>query len=205
MLQSESLQVQNFQQNSLIMLKNAHFVKSFSTLYGKEYISDNVHNLLHLCNDVRKYGPLDVFSAFKFENFMQSIKKLVRKSELLYTLQQVYKRYVEQEIKIIEEFSLPKQNFDKSHFETPVFDIHNASAQFKIYQTENIEIDCNNPKDKYIKLKCNTFIMCRNFIHCLKQKKYFVFGHALSPIKSVYNTPCNSEILNIHTCKVKLD
>ena len=74
MLQSESLQVQNFQQNSLIMLKNAHFVKSFSTLYGKEYISDNVHNLLHLCNDVRKYGPLDVFSAFKFENFMQAIK-----------------------------------------------------------------------------------------------------------------------------------
>jgi len=53
-----------------------HFVTSFEILYAKEYISHNVHNLLHLCSDVRIFGPLDNFSAFRFENFMTSIKRL---------------------------------------------------------------------------------------------------------------------------------
>lgn len=41
-----------------------HFVKSFEILYGKQYVSHNVHNLLHICSDVRIYGSLDNFSAF---------------------------------------------------------------------------------------------------------------------------------------------
>ncbi|KYN21196.1 hypothetical protein ALC57_06438 [Trachymyrmex cornetzi] len=52
-----------------------HFVMSFEILYGKQYMSHNIHNLLHLCSDVRTYGPLDNFSAFRFENYMAFIKK----------------------------------------------------------------------------------------------------------------------------------
>lgn len=58
-----------------------YFVKSFSLLYGKEFESHNVHNLLHIVNDVKKFGSMDSFSAFPFENYLQSIKKLIRKSE----------------------------------------------------------------------------------------------------------------------------
>jgi len=50
----------------------------------------NVHNLLHLCSDVRTFGPVDNFSAFRFENFMTSIKKQIRKNEK--SLQQLIKR-----------------------------------------------------------------------------------------------------------------
>lgn len=46
-----------------------HFVESFEKIYGKEYMSHNVHNLLHLSNEVRTFGPLNSFSAFRFENF----------------------------------------------------------------------------------------------------------------------------------------
>ena len=31
--------------------------------------------------DVRKFGPLDNYSAFQFENYMQHKKKLLRKAE----------------------------------------------------------------------------------------------------------------------------
>jgi len=31
---------------------------------------------MDLANDVKKFGPLDIFSAFKFENNMTFIKKL---------------------------------------------------------------------------------------------------------------------------------
>ena len=47
------------------------FVELFITLYGTEQVSYNVHSLLHLSNDVKEYGNLNNYSAFKFENFMQ--------------------------------------------------------------------------------------------------------------------------------------
>lgn len=56
-----------------------HFVKSFQIIYGKGKVSHNVHNLLHICDDVKKFGKLDNFSAFKFENYMSTIKRVLRK------------------------------------------------------------------------------------------------------------------------------
>lgn len=70
-----------------------NFVQSFEILYGKQYISHNIHNLLHICSDVRIFGPLDNYSAFRFENFMTSIKRLLRKNEK--SLQQLIRRYSE--------------------------------------------------------------------------------------------------------------
>jgi len=55
------------------------WVLSFKSLYGAAYISHNVHGLVHLAADVRRFGPVDNFSAFKFENFLQFLIKLVRK------------------------------------------------------------------------------------------------------------------------------
>jgi len=54
------------------------FVKLTSQLYSSEFLVYNVHNLIHLCNDVMRHGPLDSFSAFKYENNMQSIKRTLR-------------------------------------------------------------------------------------------------------------------------------
>ena len=55
------------------------FVNDFEILYGAEYVTHNVHNLLHLTNDTRKYGILEEFSAFTFENFIACIKRMIRK------------------------------------------------------------------------------------------------------------------------------
>lgn len=72
-----------------------HFVLLFETLYGKKFVSHNVHNLLYLCSDVKIFGPLDKFSTFRFENYMMSIKRLLRKNDK--PLQQLIKRYAEKE------------------------------------------------------------------------------------------------------------
>ncbi|KAF0732237.1 Uncharacterized protein FWK35_00018847, partial [Aphis craccivora] len=72
------------------LIKNEHFITyshkllqmfvfKFQNLYGEYLVSHNVHNLLHLSDDVKKYGALDVFSAFKFENNMMFVKKLLQK------------------------------------------------------------------------------------------------------------------------------
>ena len=58
-----------------------HFVKESGKLYGLQFISYNVHCLVHLPADVRKFGPVDVFSSFPFENFLQHLKRRVRHSK----------------------------------------------------------------------------------------------------------------------------
>lgn len=42
---------------SLSLLKQ--FIFKFQILYGKCYVFHNIHNLMHLAEDVRKFGPLD--------------------------------------------------------------------------------------------------------------------------------------------------
>ena len=69
------------------------FVQHVANLYGKGQVVYNVHSLLHLADDVLLHGPLDHFSAFAFENFMQELKKLVRKPNLV--LEQVVLRMSE--------------------------------------------------------------------------------------------------------------
>lgn len=55
------------------------FISMFIDIYGKEFCNHNINGLSHLYVDVLNHGPLDKFSAFKFENFMQLIKADVRK------------------------------------------------------------------------------------------------------------------------------
>lgn len=69
------------------------FVHNFSFLYGEHKISYNVHNLLHLADCVEIFGNVDSFSAYKFENFMQTIKKDCRQPTNI--LQQINNRLEE--------------------------------------------------------------------------------------------------------------
>ncbi|KYN00711.1 hypothetical protein ALC62_08511, partial [Cyphomyrmex costatus] len=57
-----------------------YFVSEFGNLYGYKYINHNIHNLIHLTLDVRKFGSLDKFSCFSFENYMHKIKMMLKTS-----------------------------------------------------------------------------------------------------------------------------
>lgn len=60
------------------------FVHNFMAIYGDCFITHNFHGLIHLVVDVKYFASiLDVFtldsiSAFPFENYLQTIKKMVR-------------------------------------------------------------------------------------------------------------------------------
>lgn len=66
------------------------FVKTAAKLYGPEFVVYNVHCLVHLGEDVRKFGNLDKVSCFPFENFLGKVKKCVRKPQVI--LQQITNR-----------------------------------------------------------------------------------------------------------------
>lgn len=55
-----------------------NFVKTASDLYGEQMIVYNVHGLTHLAADVARFGCLDSYSCFPFENYMGTLKRCVR-------------------------------------------------------------------------------------------------------------------------------
>lgn len=55
-----------------------YFVEMFEEVYGRENMTYNVHGLCHLAGDAQKFGSLDEFSAFPFENHLQKLKNTIR-------------------------------------------------------------------------------------------------------------------------------
>ena len=64
------------------MAENAlkEYVKNFANLYGLKNLTCNIHSLLHLADNVRKFGPLFITTCFGFENLNGILKKLVKSS-----------------------------------------------------------------------------------------------------------------------------
>lgn len=58
------------------------FLNLFKSIYGIEHFTSNLHNLKHLVEEVRRFGVLSNFNAYRFENKLQAIKKLVRQGKL---------------------------------------------------------------------------------------------------------------------------
>lgn len=92
------------------------FVKYFIKLYGSENVSHNIHNLLHISDDVKHFGSLDTFCAFPFENYMQFLKKIAIKGEKL--LEQIVKTIYEQDkINNIDSEAVSFPKLCEEHFE----------------------------------------------------------------------------------------
>ena len=98
---------------------------------------------IHLADDVLNFGPLDAFSAFPFENHLQSIKRLLRKLDKL--LPQVIRRIQE-----IEKNSLQETNKEcgvavlkKKHTNGPLLNSCNGK-QFKFLSYKSWTLKTDN-------------------------------------------------------------
>lgn len=179
------------------------FIKTFIKLYGIHNVSHNVHSLLHLVNDVRRFGPLDDFSAFKFENYMQTLKKLLRKSEK--PLQQVVRRCIEKEINLD---TSPLQNISSSfilthpdlvalHYDGPLtFDCNNP--QYKVIKYNGITFKAGTLANNCCGLSDGTIVCIENVAHCKKRNIPMIIGYEFLEKKDLFDVPCPSSLLGIY-------
>nr|XP_047123551.1 uncharacterized protein LOC124805780 isoform X1 [Hydra vulgaris] len=78
MLCEENINLRQTYLNSARELIN-YFVTNAHEHYGNTFTVYCIHNLKHLPDDVEYFQlPLDAYSCFRFENYLQTIKRLVR-------------------------------------------------------------------------------------------------------------------------------
>ena len=53
-----------------------------ATNHGENAHSYTMHSLINVCDDIRRYGTLDNYSAVSFENTLDAMKKLLRNGKL---------------------------------------------------------------------------------------------------------------------------
>lgn len=72
------------------------FTERFGDLYGDCYRTYSVHSIIHVTDDVERFGVLDKYSAFPGESNLGFLKNLVRGGHL--PLEQVARRIIERDL-----------------------------------------------------------------------------------------------------------
>nr|XP_012234623.1 PREDICTED: uncharacterized protein LOC105679273 [Linepithema humile]XP_012234624.1 PREDICTED: uncharacterized protein LOC105679273 [Linepithema humile]XP_012234625.1 PREDICTED: uncharacterized protein LOC105679273 [Linepithema humile]XP_012234626.1 PREDICTED: uncharacterized protein LOC105679273 [Linepithema humile]XP_012234627.1 PREDICTED: uncharacterized protein LOC105679273 [Linepithema humile]XP_012234628.1 PREDICTED: uncharacterized protein LOC105679273 [Linepithema humile] len=159
-----------------------YFVENCGTLYGRQHISCNVHNLVHLCYYVKLGGVLDKFSAFKFENYMQKIKSKMKSSSR--PLEQLVNR-------CIEEDNLNIINVEKIY---PIlkFRIINGKKKIKSVQCKDFYLSTKSADNCCSLLNGTTILLTKIY---LQNEQIYVTGKKYLTVKSYFHIPCDS--LNI--------
>jgi len=175
-----------------------HFVETFITLYGKHYVSHNVHGLLHLVEDAKLLGPLDNFSAFEFENCLRLLKRQLRKSA--HPLQQLYRRYIE-ESSNISYVTVKSNSFYKKHVNGIVLSTTDIDKQFRKAKINNFIVTITNP-DNYCMIKENNIVVtiC-NIVYDKIMKCMIILGKRFIDYCDIYQTPCKSSIIDWYLVK----
>lgn len=184
------------------------FLMNFKALYSINHFSSNLHNLCHLVDDVRKFGPLDTMSAYPFESKLIFIKRLLRTGKL--PLSQVAKRSSElQEVELLN-ISRKRKTvpFELKH-ETTNCDSTDASSltflnaqNAKIYSEvdfPNFKLNANTEKDRWFLSKAFE-VVCVKYILETPQNgtNFYLHGSPLKTISDYFQYPLRSSELNIY-------
>lgn len=185
------------------------FLVNFKVLYGIDFFSSNLHNLCHVVDDVRKFGPLETFSAYPFESKLFVIKRLLRSGNL--PLSQVAKRISElQQAKLLKRMTPVKSDRFKLQNEMKQFDEADASfLSFLKCQNATIYVEVELPKfslrsdvEKNRWFLSKAFeIVCVKFIIAISKNEntnVFLYGSALKKATNYFEYPVRSSELNIY-------
>lgn len=171
-----------------------HFLNSFESCYGQSLISSNVHGVIHLVDCVRKYGPLDNFSAFEFENTLGKIKKFITKN----------KQELQQAAKRIEEFNGLLSKVEK-HSIKPIISLENpkGSGFYTLLHYNNLKYR-NDDRDRWFLTNDKKIVKIVYFkkVNFKGISSIAIFGkEVLGPYEDIYKLPINSMKLNMFKVK----
>lgn len=176
-----------------------YFVTNFIYIYGREWVSHNVHALQHLSDDYLNFGSLNNCSTFPFENHMKVLKNYIRKSNQ--PLQQAVKRYTETITYGLKSTTTDDNNiinFKTPHTEGPMTKHLEKyyNFQYKILVFNNFEIKINHECDSYLQMINGDIIKVLNIINKTNNDG-LILGYCFGTKEPFYKKPINSSKLDI--------
>ncbi len=173
-----------------------YFVSAFPKLYGEHFVSYNVHGLLHLASDSKKFGPLDTFSAFRFENQLGKLKRMVRSSNN--QLSQIERRLYEMQSVTLDSHSKPSSSINHTgqHEKGPLLaDL--TSPQFKIVEFSNFKLVCNSDTNSYCLTKSGKFLKILNSCYSNAKMCQVLIAIHFRRKESLFMFPCDSKLIGV--------
>lgn len=190
---SLAVQLCNYAQTLLI-----EFVKAFDNFYGPNSKVYNVHNLVHLADDVRNLNrSLDDISAFDFENLLGKIKRYLRSGAK--PLSQLTRR-------LSEGTSVFQENINNSELKRKhncrpfIGDIESSVSQYKEIIFNKYHFVTCHKSNRYALLKNGNIVQIFNIvlkssqeIHCAN-----LICKQFTKYSNYFTYPCESRKLKIY-------
>lgn len=181
----------------------AEYCADFQTVYGNTSVVSNIHNIVHIFQDVERFGSLSDISTYPFENFLREIKYRVQPSKL--PLEQITRKLIELSTNIKREPFSSLEIGRKMY--TP-----QLKYEFKVNE---------NPVYKYIRLTPNVFLSTRRigdkrFLikqsdkldrivqmeYCFfKNDRFLIYGFELIELNDFFIQPYSSHFTDIYSSK----
>ena len=151
----------------------------------------NVHGLLHLAEDCRRHGPLDAFSAFKFENEMQIIKRNLRGKYK--SLQQISNRYSERAP--VTPVEKPTQVFHHAHSSGPLVDFALGTPQYSAVNLNGIPLSVRKQDCCFLDKNMH----CNKILNILKTPTVTFICRRYRNASCLFEKPVSSASIQIFT------
>ncbi|KAK7583758.1 hypothetical protein V9T40_004721 [Parthenolecanium corni] len=174
------------------------FVVDFADFYGQQYVSHNVHNLIHLVDDVRRFGNLYNFSCYPFESFLGTdVDSMILSGNQ--PLMQAMNKYLIQMTTSTDTKEVEKTNTKISIKNLPPE--YQKCIFYSKFYTKDYVLSTLRDGDKYFALRdCHKIIKISHIFedeHGLMHTS----GHAFDEIHDFFSQPCSSQVAGIFLVK----
>lgn len=140
------------------------YIELFAEIYGEQYMTSNVHNLVHLVDDVEYLGELDSFSAYVFESMLGKIKRLLRNGNR--PLAQVAKRLIEDTNCTMSSSATDKINSDSTRGKA-ITSKRNGGENIPDALKSSMEVEAtDNGLAFYSKIELGEFRLATDSVNC---------------------------------------
>ena len=177
------------------------YIEEFIILYGKDSIGSNIHNLHHVVDDIKRFGPLDNISTYPFENHLFYIKSLLRSGSL--PLEQVALRIKEYSKLECNNYSIDlKYPFGKNKQNKSKIAANCDQIFEQLMVQEGLTLK-NDNKNKWFLTNRNEIVAMKHAIY--NDNQFLICGQKLKEKQNFFEKPILSSYLHIYTCQKNVD
>lgn len=180
------------------------FVERFKVIYGSQHFTSNLHNLIHLIDDVKRFGPINTFSAYPFESFLFQIKKLLRSGYL--PLAQAAERLLEDENVTQDHKIIPQNPLIPTLIKPSSLKVEHLNkiipVKYDLYTVvgfSKFKINTNNDEDRWLFTTNNNIVEVLYFVSFDGNLK--MYGRSVKDIGNYFDLPIASSRMFIFSSK----